>query len=415
MAKQNDTYVFIHLNGEWIPCGFLTIQEDNRDILSTFQYGRKYLQRKDAISIDPVQLPLSESLFRSTPESPLFGGIRDTAPDGWGRHLLNKAADPQSPGEFESLTALPVEDRVGALGFGNSLEKGPAPIDPGWANYPPHGTELDLSSMINAVDQITDEKNISPEYRRFLIRGSSLGGAQPKAPTMHEGRMWLAKFSRQYDAWSTCRIENANLHLAQMCGIVVPESKTISVAGRDIFLISRFDRTPNGNRLPFISAATLLGTDQLTDGTYQDIAVQMRKHCASSSINEDLKQLFMRMVFNILCNNSDDHLRNHGFIHIEGQGWKLSPAYDIVPQPDMGPEEPRQLSLGVGMNGSREATLQNALSSCGVFGIPKEEGEKIIDQMKNKFLPQWERVYLNYHVPRKNLSGLAEAFVNHLR
>lgn len=415
MPKQNDTYVFIHLNGEWIPCGFLTIQEDNRDILSTFQYGRKYLQRKDAISIDPIQLPLSESLFRSTKKSPLFGGIRDTAPDGWGRHILDRAADPQSPGEFEYLTALPVEDRVGALSFGNSLEQGPDPIDPGWANYPPQGAELDLDSMIKAVDQITDDKNISPEYRRFLVRGSSLGGAQPKAPTMHEGQMWIAKFSRQYDTWSTCRIENANLNLARICGIVVPESKTISVAGRDVFLISRFDRTPSGNRLPFISAATLLGTDQLTDGTYQDIAVQMRRYCASASINKDLKQLFMRMVFNILCNNSDDHLRNHGFIHIAGQGWQLSPAYDIVPQPDMGPEEPRQLTLGVGMNGSREATLQNALSSCGVFGIPKEEGKKIIDQMTKKFLSQWKRVYLKYHVPHKNLPGLAKAFVNHLR
>ena len=122
----------------------------------------------------------------------------------------------------------------------------------------------------------------------------------------------------------------------------------------------------------------------------------------------------MRMVFNILCSSTDDHLRNHGFIHIE-QGWQLSPAYDIVPQPDMGPEEPRQLTLGVGMNGSREATLQNALSSCGVFGIPKEEGEKIIDQMKTKFLSRWEHVYTKYGVPRKDFPGLAEAFVNHLR
>jgi serine/threonine-protein kinase HipA len=415
MAKQNDAYVFIHLSGKWVPCGYLTIQEDNRDILSTFQYGKKYLQRIDAISIDPVQLPLSDALFRSTPKAPLFGGIRDTMPDGWGRHLLDRAADPQSPGEFEYLTALPVEDRIGALGFGSSLEQGPGPIHPGWTDYPPHGAELDLDSMIKAVDEITNEKTISPEYRRFLVRGSSLGGAQPKAPTTHEGRMWMAKFSRQYDAWSTCRIENANLHLARMCGIVVPKTKTISVAGRDVFLILRFDRDLNGNRIPFISAATLLGTDQLTEGTYQDIAVQMRRYCASSSIHEDLKQLFLRMVFNVLCNNTDDHLKNHGFIHISGQGWRLSPAYDIVPQPDMGPEEPRRLTLGVGMNGSREATLQNALSSCGVFGLQAEDGEKIIDQMKTKFLSQWEEVYSEYHVPPENFPGLAEAFVNHLR
>ena len=415
MAKTNDAFVFISLTGQWVLCGYLTIQQDNRSILSTFQYGKKYLQRKEAISIDPVQLPLGDVHFRSTPESPLFGGIRDAAPDGWGRHLLNRAAEPQSPGEFEYLTALAHEDRIGALGFGKSLEKGPGPIDPGWPNYPPHGAELDLEAMIAAADQIETAEAISPEYRRFLVRGSSLGGAQPKAPTMHEGRQWIAKFGKQYDAWNTCRIENANLHLAKICGISVPDSKTLVVADRDVFLISRFDRDASDNRIPFISAASLLGTQRINTGSYQDIAVQMRKYCVASTVQEDLKQMFMRLVFNILCNNSDDHLRNHGFIHIAGQGWRLSPAYDIVPQPDMGPKVPRLLTLGVGMTGSREATLENALSSCGVFGLTEKEGMKTIDQMKIKFLSQWEPVYTKCNVPKKDLPVLAEAFVNHLR
>jgi serine/threonine-protein kinase HipA len=135
MAKENSAYVFIHLGGQWVPCGYLTIIEDRREILSTFQYGRKYLQRRDAIAVDPVQLPLGEDLFRSRPASPLFGAIRDTSPDGWGRHLLARAAEPRSPGEFEYLTALPVEDRTGALGFGRSIEEGPAPIDPGSSSF----------------------------------------------------------------------------------------------------------------------------------------------------------------------------------------------------------------------------------------------------------------------------------------
>jgi serine/threonine-protein kinase HipA len=413
MPKRNEAYVFIHLDGKWLPCGYLTIEEDNRKIHSTFQYGKKYLQRENAISIDPVQLPLGHSLFRSVPKSPLFGGIRDAAPDGWGRHLLDRAAAPLSPGEFEYLTAFALEDRIGALGFGSSIEHGPGPIHPGWANYPPHGAELDLENMIAAADQIETAAAISPEYRRFLVRGSSLGGAQPKAPTQHEGRMWIAKFGRQYEAWNTCRIENANMHLARICGITVPESKTLTVAGRDVFLISRFDRDPSGNRIPFITAATLLETDQVDEGAYQDIAVQMRRYCAAATIYEDLKQLFKRLIFNILCNNSDDHLRNHGFIHTHG-GWRLSPAYDIVPQPDMGPKVPRLLTLGVGMNGSRTATLQNALSSCGVFGLAEADGRKLIDQMKKKFFSEWEQIYLRYNVPLKDLPALAEAFVNHI-
>lgn len=415
MAKTNEAYVFIQLGGQWIPCGYLMVHQDQREILATFQYGKKYLQRNDALSIDPVQLPLGDAFFRSTPQAPLFGGIRDAAPDGWGRHLLDRAADPLSPGEFEYLTALPLEDRIGALGFGQSLDKGPGPIDPGWPNYPPHGAELDLVAMMAAVDQIESTDDLSLEYRRFLVRGSSLGGAQPKAPTNHDGRTWIAKFGRQYEAWNTCRIEHANLQLAKRCGIVIPEAKTLSVAGRDVFLISRFDRNADGHRVPFISAASLLATDQITKGAYQDIAVQMRKYCAASAIQEDLKQLFMRMVFNILCNNSDDHLRNHGFIHIPGQGWRLSPAYDIVPQPEMGPRMPRLLTLGVGINGSREATLSNALSACTVFGLTKEEGGSTIEQMKQQFVSQWQDTYRKYNVPQKDLPALTQAFVNHLR
>lgn len=413
MTKENATYVFIHLGEKWVPAGYLTVREDNRSVLSTFAYGNKYLDRKDALSIDPVQLPLGSGMFRSTAKSPLFGAIRDTSPDGWGRHLLDRAAAPHSPGEFEYLTALPVEDRIGALGFGRSLEQCPAPINPGWPGYPPSGATLELEDMIKATDQIENREELAPQYRRFLFRGSSLGGAQPKAPTMYEGRHWIAKFGRQYEAWSTCRIEHANAILAQSCGIHVPETKTITVLGRDVFLVSRFDRDDVKNRTPFISAATLLGTDTLTEGSYQDIAAQMRKYCAKGHLQGDLEQLFRRMVYNVLCNNSDDHLRNHGFIYMHGQGWRLSPAYDMVPQPDMGPQTPRLLTLGVGINGGREATLSNALSACPVFGLTKEDGAKIIDTMKTIFLSQWEKTFMKANVPKKDLPALAEAFVNH--
>lgn len=414
MAKENSAYVFIHLGGEWVPCGYLTILEDGREIVSTFQYGRKYIQRPDALAIDPVQLPLGETLFRSSPACPLFGGIRDAAPDGWGRHLLDRAAEPQSPGEFEYLTALPVEDRTGALGFGILLEKGPAPINPGWENYPPHGASLDLGDMITAVDRIDQGETLDPRHRRFLLRGSSLGGAQPKASTIHDGRQWIAKFGREHEAWNTCRIEHANLRLAARCWIDVPISTTLMVGDRDVFLIERFDRDPSGNPIPFISAATLLATDQINTGSYQDIAVQMRRHIAAPNVAEDLKQLFMRMVFNILCNNTDDHLRNHGFIHLPGHGWRLSPAFDVVPQPDMGPRVPRNLTLGVGMDGSRRATPANALSVCPVFGLTPEDGRQIIDQLRQTFLSQWQSVYTRFGVPKKDIPFLKEAFVNHL-
>jgi len=414
MTISNETYVFIYIDGEWLPCGYLTIQEDGRQVVSTFRYGLKYLERKNAIPVDPVQLPLSDGMFTSSKKSPIFGGIRDASPDGWGRHLLDRAAEPNSPCEFEYLTALPLEDRIGALGFGKSIETGPAPIIPKWKINPVYGADLSLEDMIEAADKIESLTDLSPKHRRFLIRGSSIGGAQPKAPTFYKGKQWIVKFSRQYDAWHTCRIENANMRLAGKCGIIVPETRTLTIAGRDVLLILRFDREDNAERLHFISAATLLGTDDITSGSYQEIAVQIKRYGAQDRVKKDLEQLFRRMVFNILCNNTDDHLRNHGFLYKQNQGWVLSPAYDIVPQPDMGSGEKRQLTLGVGMDGSRAATLENAISSCTVFGLSKKDGKKIVDQMKAKFLSIWETTYQDCNVPSKDLLSLSESFTNHL-
>ena len=414
MALTNETYVFIHLDGEWLPCGFLTIQEDGRRIVSTFQYGLKYLERDNAVPVDPVSLPLSRGTFTSTDKAPIFGAIRDASPDGWGRHLLERAAEPNAPSEFEYLTALPVEDRIGALGFGENLETGPAPIVPDWKTKPIYGAELSLEEMIEAADQVGRVEALSPRHRRFLLRGSSIGGAQPKASTSYEEKEWIVKFSKQYDAWHTCRIENANMRLAEECGIRVPETRTLTVAGRDVFLIRRFDRDASPARMHFISAASMLATSDLADGSYQEIAVQIKKYGAPGQVKKDLEQLYRRMIFNILCNNSDDHLRNHGFLYEPGHGWVLSPAYDIVPQPDMGPGEKRQLTLGVGMDGSRTPSLGNAISVCPVFGLSGEDGVKIADSMKNKFLSRWETIYRQHNVPQKDLLILAEAFTNHL-
>ena len=281
-------------------------------------------------------------------------------------------------------------------------------------NYPPHGATLDLDDMIAAVDRIDQGETLSSAHRRFLLRGSSIGGALPKAPILFEGRRWIAKFGREREAWNTCRIEHANLRLAARCGIHVPESRTLMVGDRDVFLIERFDRDPSGDPIPFISAATLLATDAITTGSYQDIAVEMRRHIAAPAVAEDLKQLFMRMVFNILCNNADDHLRNHGFIYQSGQGWRLSPAYDVVPQPDMGPGVPRDLTLGVGLDGNRRATLANALTVSPVFGLSPEDGRQIIDHLTQAFVSQWQSVYACFGVSEKDMPFLLEAFVNHL-
>ncbi len=204
------------------------------------------------------------------------------------------------------------------------------------------------------------------------------------------------------------------MRLAEECGITVSETRTITVAGRDVCLIRRFDREENGDRKHFISAASMLATNNITRGSYQDIAVQIKKYGAAGKVKNNLEQLYRRMIFNILCNNSDDHLQNHGFLYEPGHGWVLSPAYDIVPQPDMGAGEIRQLTLGVGKDGSRTPSLGDAVSGCRVFGLPEDDGKKIADSMKRIFLSRWQHVYRACNVPQKDFPILAEAFTNHL-
>lgn len=414
MAKSNSTYVFIHLAEDWVPCGYLTIWEDGRFVESEFEYRELYLKRSDAIPVDPIMLPLKEGKIKTPQGMPMFGGIRDTVPDSWGRQLLEGLAEPAVPGEFEYLTAIPPEDRVGAVAFGRDLSVGPESIHPGWKNFPVEKANLDIEEMIKVSDQVLNDQEIDRMYRGFLIRGASLGGAQPKAPVMFNSRPWIAKFGRKFEAWNTCRIEWANMLLASECGIDVPEMKVITIRNRDVYLISRFDRDAKGNRFHFITAATLLGVSDIKKGSYPLIAEKMRTILKNDLIDAATLQLFRRMVFNILCNNTDDHLKNHGFLYHPGKGWVLSPAFDVVPQPDMGDGQPRCLTLCVGVNNSRKASLKNALSSASIFKLSDITAKQIIDEITTAFISNWERIYRECQVPDKDFKYLREVFKNHL-
>ncbi|THB80646.1 MAG: type II toxin-antitoxin system HipA family toxin [Desulfobacteraceae bacterium] len=420
---SQETYVYIHLNGHFIPAGILTMNGQGRDSYAEFQYGKRYLERHDALPLDPVSLPLQTGRFQTARGfRMLFGGIRDASPDGWGRHVLNQAA--QGKGfiltEFDYLT-LSADDRAGALAFGPDLN-GPQRRFPFKTPGELDGESLNLEDMLKIADTIDSENELENKYKRFLVRGSSfdsgLGGAQPKASTSLDGRQWVAKFSRRFDAWSTCRVENATMSLARLCGLVVPETRVIDVAGRDIFLIERFDRETE-IRKHFISARTLLGLQGEAESTghsadhdqsYQDIAGQLRLYGSPAYIKEDLEQLYRRMVFNVLCNNYDDHLRNHGFLYSEG-GWRLSPLYDVVAQP-MGLEE-RQLSfLRIGEHG-RLATIDNLLSEPSAFGIDRENAFHIVSQMAEAVKNNWPIVFKENQVPQSIFGELRNvSFIN---
>lgn len=384
------TIVFMHLPDGPAPAGRLTMTSEPRASYATFAYGRRYLERADRVPVDPVQLPLPEPggediVFRTEEGFSNFNGIRDAAPDGWGRYLMYKALDDREPSEAEILLASG-DYRVGALAFGPT-PAGPQRLTP-WGEGDAPGEHFTLEELADAVDKVQSVDELDDNLRRLLTAGSSLGGARPKAATEIRGQPWIAKFPANDDIYPICRVELAAMRLAKRCGLNVPNLDFREVLGRDIYMIERFDRiaTSEGlRRQPFASGLTILGAHEGDIGrhTYADLAAALRQYGADP--RADLVELFRRMVFNILVTNDDDHLRNHGFLW-ESRGWRLSPLYDVVPKPQVGLE--RTLVLGVGPRG-RAATLENAIAGAGAFGLSKEEARRDVLALVDTVRDEW--------------------------
>jgi serine/threonine-protein kinase HipA len=405
-----EAYVYIYLEDGPVPAGVLETIGSGREATARFRYGRRYLQRKDRLTIDPIQLPLPDAdpdrLYTAPEDFALFNGIRDAAPDGWGRHLMDRAAGARPLSEFDYLVATG-DARVGALAFGPDLS-GPKRIVP-WTEQNLDGEDLDLKTMLEAVRDVDTDDDLPRKHARFLSRGSSLGGARPKATTEYDGKQWIAKFGRADDHLSMCRAEYATMTLARLAGITVPPVRIERVLGQDIYLIERFDRTNNATyfRIPFISGLTITGAHESESSrqSYRRLAEQLRLF--GSDPVKDSRELWQRMLFNILCNNTDDHLRNHGFLW-DGKGWRLSPAYDIVPYPQVSLE--RDLAIGVGRNG-RQATLKNALSDAASFGLSQSQAVALALDAQKKVKTNWEEVFKKSGITGAELERLRTCFI----
>lgn len=387
------SYVFVHLPEGPVPAGLLVMTDEPRNQFATFAYGRRYLERRDRVPVDPVSLPLhapgTQQTYRTEEGFAVFGGIRDAAPDGWGQYLMYKAMGDRLPSEIDLILASG-DNRVGALAFGPSPAR-PERITP-WGEGDAPGEHFSLAELSEAVERAQHVEELDENLRRLLTAGSSLGGARPKAATEIGDQPWIAKFQRSNDSFPECRVELATMRLATECGMNVPALGFEHVLGRDIYMIERFDRTPRGNymeRRPFASGLTMLAAheSEVSAYSYADLAGVIRQH--GSQVRGDLHELFRRMVFNILVTNDDDHLRNHGFL-MDGDGWRLSPLYDVVPKPQVGLE--RRLVLGVGPQG-RAATLENALAGAAAFDLAAEDAEGIVADLQARVRARWDPLF----------------------
>lgn len=373
MAEKNTT-VFIYLPGETIavPAGIFT--HDANAGIGSFAYGRKYLERKNALAVDPAALALGLTPREVTTNHGLYGVFRDAAPDYWGRLVI--AAERKAPPEaFTEMDFLIFANatRVGNLDFRET------PDSPEPELKPPHFNRL--ADLLDAASKIEAGADVSEHLLHLLQQGTSVGGARPKCTVEWEDALWIAKFPAKDDTLNIPRIEYATMTLAAKCRIQVPAMRLQSVGAKDVLLVRRFDREKAKEgwlRKGFLSSLSLMQWDEMDRlaWDYGAIADTMRRH----TLVDDIQEWFRRMVFNILVRNTDDHPRNHGFL-FDDSGIKLSPAYDIVPsitRPGVGTDF--SLAMSIGGRG-REATLENALSRAVRFGISEHEAREEVEKL----------------------------------
>ena len=411
MTTTSECYVYIVLPGEttFVTAGRFTVRE-TRDgaAVGEFIYGRSYRERTNAVELDPVEIRLQTGTLETAKMGGFFGAIRDAMPDSWGRKVI--ARHTRGPvSEFDCLLRAP-DDRAGALGFGRNTEP-PFPQNR-------FNRTLDLERLQQAADAlINDDPALAGSAAEqaedlLLLGGTSMGGARPKAVVDDDGALWIAKFARTDDSYNQPRAEHALLELAKTCGLNAADTRLTTVAGRDVLLVRRFDRDrADGGyrRHRMVSAVTLLRTDDdattRTDWSYLLLADEIRR--VSTAPQEDLRELFRRMVFNAAITNLDDHPRNHAILARE-DGWRLSPAYDLTPFAVIAQE--RSLALDCGLHG-RGANRANLVSGHGRFMLSREEATQIFDGIVETVRDEWQPALRRAGVSEPECERLSRAFV----
>ena len=397
-----ECFVYVTLPGTstFVTAGRFVLEPDRGGVpIGRFVYGRKYLANADAVPIDPIDLKLADTTYRTTALKGMFGALRDAGPDHWGRRVIEKHAGMPQLGEIDYLLYGP-DDRAGALGFG----LGPNPPAP----LKKFNQTLDLARLITLADAIISGEDVpdGPEAGQvadLMLIGTSMGGARPKAVVEDSDGLWLAKFNREDDKWNHARVEHAMLQLASACDVHTAQSRIENIAGRDVLLVKRFDRESTSHgylRARMMSGLTMLRTEDIHQHrdrwSYLMLVEEMRR--ISAQPKDDATELFRRMVFNALISNTDDHPRNHAAIARDAD-WKLSPAYDLTPSMPVSLER-RDLAMTCGDMG-RCANAQNMLSQCARFHLETEEAAATIDAMESQVKASW------YAIARR--AGVTEA------
>lgn len=381
-----EAYVWVWLPNATQPVVAGLLSKQGQQLV--FNYGRSYLARPDAIALYTPELPLQSGSIPLIPGLSMPSCLRDASPDAWGRRvLINRKLGMRgaetSEFELDELTYLleSGSDRIGALDFQLSATQ----------YIPRQPQQPSLKELQAAAEQVEKGVPLSPELDQALLHGTSLGGARPKVLLDDGARKYIAKFSASNDLYSVVKAEFIAMRMARKVGLDVASVELRTVMGKDVLVIERFDRVAQGDqwrRRAMVSALTLFELDEMMAAyaSYEKLTEIIRHRFTEPKAT--LRELFGRIVFNILCGNTDDHARNHAAFW-DGYQLSLTPAYDICPQSRSGQQASQAMLIRAG---DRSSQLATCIAGAPSFLLSKEEAIAIINHQVITIEHEWQSV-----------------------
>lgn len=402
---EREVEVVVQLGGENVVAGRMWSHRRGKAESATFSYDSGYLAREDAYPLDPL-LQLESGQVQTPLGRPLFGAFSDCAPDRWGKMLIQRRRRKQSDGagdpgfgEIDYLLGVRDDLRQGALRFRDpETEDFLADDDEGVPHL------VDLPELLDLADRAERDVADERELEILLRGGSSLGGARPKAHVLdRDGKIAIAKFPRPSgDEWDVIRWEAVALELARASGVATPPNRLEEIEGKGVLVIQRFDRSLD-TRIGYVSAMTMLEATDGEERTYLDLVEAIEEE--SDRATEDLRELWRRIAFSVLVSNTDNHLRNHGFLRLASGGWALSPAFDLNPDP-----EPGSKLLSTAIDGqSNAADLGLLLDNAALFRLDEDQAHTIVAEV-NTATSGWREAARRAGFPAEEIASMAPAF-----
>jgi len=368
-------HAYLELNGQTRPVGDAYVNLRRGRLTTTFSYNREYLGLRGAYAIDPA-LKLTSGNWAQPRGLPR--AFDDAAPDRWGRNLIAQRLRAKAAAKGRRMPQL--DDRDYLLGVSDETRQGALRFKTETDGRFQHPTTevpklIALPKLMRAADLVArDEAGSMAAIKVLLEAGTgSLGGARPKASVRDGDRLLIAKFPHHSDAWSVIGWEKTALDLAESAGVTVPHTQLVDIDGHPVLLLERFDRGA-GRRVGYISAMTLVESEDGDPRDYTEIAETIPEY--STNTSADLRELWRRIAFSVAVHNTDDHLRNHGFLH-DKAGWCLAPAFDINPNPDIGAR--RVTSIGGSTNPTSD--IQALLAYADSFDLTNAQAKAALREV----------------------------------